>query len=372
MSPRTNRRQFLALSAAGAAAGAATGAAAATPARAGASAATARDGQARQDHDLRLWYPEPASEWLEALPIGNGRLGAMVFGGVQAEQLQLNEDTVWAGGPYDPANPNGPANLAEIRRRVFAGDWGGAQSLIDSRFMGSPLGELPYQTVGNLRLTFPSGGSATNYHRELDLTTAVALTRYTRDGVTYTRETFASAADQVIVLRLTASTNGRISFSATFDSPQSSSRHSPDPLTVGLDGSGETVNGIAGRVRFRALATVRATGGSVTSQNGTLTVSSADSVTLLVSIGTNYTSYRDLNADQNSRALTPLLAAGNRAYDELRSRHVTDYQQYFNRTHSMWAPPRPPSSPRTSGWPASPAVMTRSWCRCSSSSAGTC
>ncbi|MGO4420306.1 glycoside hydrolase N-terminal domain-containing protein, partial [Streptomyces sp. MCAF7] len=100
--------------------------------------------------ELALWYPRPASEWLEALPIGNGRLGAMVFGGTDAERLQLNEDTVWAGGPYDPANPQGLSNLPEIRRRVFAGEWADAQALIDSTFMGNPLSELPYQTVGDL------------------------------------------------------------------------------------------------------------------------------------------------------------------------------------------------------------------------------
>ncbi|MEO3755828.1 glycoside hydrolase family 95 protein, partial [Streptomyces sp. B6B3] len=339
MSPRTNRRNFLALSAAGVAGvGAATGTASAMPtaehtAEPGVSPAdTTSTGRPLQEHQLRLWYPGEATEWLEALPIGNGRLGAMVFGGVAAERLQLNEDTIWAGGPYDPANPNGLGNLEEIRRRVFAGDWGGAQSLIDGSFMGDPLGELPYQTVGDLVLTFPSGGAASDYRRELDLTTAVALTRFTRDGVTYTRETFASAADQVIVIRLTADAAGRISFSAAFDSPQSSSDHSPDPLTIGLDGSTGNWEGVTGQVRFRALATVRNTGGTVTSANGTLTVSGADDVTLLVSIGSNYTSYQDLTGDQNGRALDPLLAAGDRSYDELRSRHVADYQQYFGRT----------------------------------------
>ncbi|TDC19326.1 glycoside hydrolase family 95 protein [Streptomyces sp. 8K308] len=332
MPPQTNRRHFLALSAAaGVAAGAAGGALTASPAQAQSISGVTSD-RPLAEHPLRLWYTSPATEWLRALPIGNGRLGAMVFGGVQSEQLQLNEDTVWGGGPYDPADPDGLANLPEIRRRVFNNEWSAAQSLIDSQFMGTPRGQMPYQTVGNLRLNFSSGGSATNYHRELDLTTAIALTRYTRDGVAYTREVFASAADQVIVVRLTAGTAGRISFSATFDSPQSSSRHSLDQLTVGLDGAGETVDGLAGRVRFRALATARATGGSVRSSGGTLTVTNADAVTLLISIGTNYTSYADLTGDQNARALSPLSAAASRAYDDLRSRHVADYQRFFDRT----------------------------------------
>jgi alpha-L-fucosidase 2 len=326
-----NRRHFLALSAGAMAAGAVTGGSPAALAQR-ASNTSATTGRPLQDHQLRLWYPSPATEWLQALPIGNGRLGAMVFGGIETEQLQLNEDTIWAGGPYDPANPNGLANLQEIRNRVFSGDFSGAQSLIDTSFMGNPLGEMAYQTVGDLRLAFPSGGMATDYFRELDITTAVTLTRYTRDGVGYTRETFASAPDQVIVVRLTADTGGRISFSATFDSPQSSTSHSPDAQTIGLDGSAQNWEGVAGAVRFRALATVRTTGGSVTSRNGTLTVTDADAVTLLISIGSNYNNFQDVTGDQNSRARGPLQAAADRPYNDLRSRHVTDYQQYFNRT----------------------------------------
>jgi alpha-L-fucosidase 2 len=331
MSSRMNRRHFLAISAGAMAAGTVTGATPAALAQRASNTSTAT-GRPLQNHQLRLWYPSPAAEWLQALPIGNGRLGAMVFGGVGTEQLQLNEDTIWAGGPYDPANPDGLANLQEIRNRVFSGDFSGAQSLIDSGFMGSPLGEMAYQTVGDLRLAFPFGGTATDYFRELDITTAVTLTRYTRDSVGYTRETFASAPDQVIVVRLTADTGGQISFSATFDSRQSSTSHSPDARTIGLDGSAQSWEGVAGAVRFRALATVRTSGGSVTSQNGTLTVTDADAVTLLISIGSNYNNFQDVTGDQNGRARGPLLAAADRPYDELRSRHVTDYQRYFNRT----------------------------------------
>lgn len=157
----------------------------------------------RQALPLTLWYDKPAGQWLEALPLGNGRLGAMVFGGVETEQLQLNEDTLWAGGPYEPANPQGLANLAEIRRRVFAGEWNSAQNLINSSFMGIPVGELMYQTVGNLRLTIPGTGEVSGYRRDLDLETAVATTTYTRGAVAYRREAFASHPDQVIVVRLT-------------------------------------------------------------------------------------------------------------------------------------------------------------------------
>ncbi|WP_205325450.1 glycoside hydrolase N-terminal domain-containing protein [Glycomyces sp. YM15] len=325
MALSTDRRNFLTLAAATAVAGAAAGTAAAVANE------SESDLQAAQDHQLRLWYNEPASEWLRALPIGNGRLGAMVFGGTASERLQLNEDTVWGGGPYSPANVGGVNHLPEIRRRVFANDWSGAQSLIDAEFMGSPLGELPYQTVGDLNLDFDCADNATGYHRELDLTTAVALTRYTSGGVTFTREVFASAPDQVIVLRLTADRAAALSFTADFDSPQAHTVHSPDQQTIGMDGSGETVSGIPGRIRFRTLVRAVATGGSVSSSGGRLSVNGADSVTLLVSTGTNHDDYQNLTGDQNSRALQPIQAAASRTYDQLRSRHVDDYQALFNR-----------------------------------------
>src|SRR5206468_2366351 len=149
--------------------------------------------------------------WLEALPIGNGRLGAMVFGGVPAERLQLNEYTVWAGGPHDYANPEGPAALPEIRRLVFAGEWAKAQALIGEKFMSVPVRERQYQTVGDLTLTLPGQETFTDYRRELDLDTAITRVTYTAGGIRYTREAFASVPDGVIVLRLTADKPGSIS-----------------------------------------------------------------------------------------------------------------------------------------------------------------
>src|SRR5688500_311958 len=178
--------------------------------------------------DLALWYDEPAgADWLRALPIGNGRLGAMVFGNVDTERLQLNEDTVWAGGPYDSSNTRGAAALPEIRRRVFADQWTQAQDLINQTMLGSPAGQLAYQPVGNLRLAFGSASGMSQYNRTLDLTTAIATTTYVLNGVRYQREVFASAPNQVVVIRLTADRANAIGFSATFDSPQRTTVASP-------------------------------------------------------------------------------------------------------------------------------------------------
>ncbi|MFD6717764.1 cellulose-binding protein [Micromonospora sp. TSRI0369] len=299
---------------------------------AAARAGSAAPAQVLAANDLALWYDEPAgTDWLRALPIGNGRLGAMVFGNMDTERLQLNEDTVWAGGPYDSANTRGAANLAEIRRRVFADQWTSAQDLINQTMMGSPGGQLAYQTVGDLRLSFGSASGATQYNRTLDLTTATVTTTYVLNGVRHQREVFASAPDQVIVLRLTADRANAITFSAAFDSPQRTTVSSPDGATVALDGISGSMEGVNGSVRFLALANAAVTGGTVSSSGGTLRVSGATSVTVLISIGTSYVNYRTVNGDYQGIARNRLNAARSVGVDQLRSRHRADYQALFDR-----------------------------------------
>ncbi|WP_435149147.1 glycosyl hydrolase family 95 catalytic domain-containing protein [Micromonospora aurantiaca (nom. illeg.)] len=299
---------------------------------AAARAGSAAPAQVLAANDLALWYDEPAgTDWLRALPIGNGRLGAMVFGNVDTERLQLNEDTVWAGGPYDSANTRGAANLAEIRRRVFADQWTSAQDLINQTMMGSPGGQLAYQTVGDLRLAFGSASGATQYNRTLDLTTATVTTTYVLNGVRHQREVFASAPDQVMVLRLTADRANAITFSAAFDSPQRTTVSSPDGATIALDGISGSMEGVNGSVRFLALANAAVTGGTVSSSGGTLRVSGATSVTVLISIGTSYVDYRTVNGDYQGIARNRLNAAKGVGVDQLRTRHRADYQALFNR-----------------------------------------
>ncbi|WP_327045491.1 glycoside hydrolase N-terminal domain-containing protein [Microbispora sp. NBC_01189] len=289
--------------------------------------------EVRAANDMALWYDKGAgTDWLKALPIGNGRLGAMVFGNVDVERLQLNEDTIWAGGPYDQSNTKGAAALAEIRRLVFEDQWSQAQTLIDQAMLGNPVGQLAYQTAGNIRLTFPGTTGFTEYDRQLDLTTATTSVNYSLNGVRYKREVFASAPDQVIVIRLTADKPGSITFSATFDSPQRTTRTSPDSSTVALDGVSGNQRGINGSVKFLALAKAVAEGGAVTSSGGTLQVAAADSVTLLISIGSSYVSYKDVSGDYQGIAQRHLDAAQGKAYATLRSRHVADYEALFKRT----------------------------------------
>ncbi|WP_367129397.1 glycoside hydrolase N-terminal domain-containing protein [Saccharothrix sp. HUAS TT1] len=321
------RRRLMKLGAAGAGAALAPGGWTAA-ARPGSTAPP----EVRAADDLALWYDEPAgSDWLRALPVGNGRLGAMVFGNVDTERLQLNEDTVWAGGPHDYTNTRGAGALAEIRRLVFADQWAQAQSLIDQAMLGNPAGQLAYQTVGDLRLAFPAPGAVSDYQRRLDLTTATTVTTYVANGVRHRREVIASAADQVIAVRLTAETPGAVSFTASFSTPQRATASSPDGTTIGLDGRSGDQRGIAGAVRFLVLAKAVATGGSTSSSGGALRVSNADSVTLLISIGTSYVDYRNVAGDYQGIARGRLSGAQGTAYDVLRSRHVADYRRLFGR-----------------------------------------
>ncbi|MFD7658794.1 glycoside hydrolase N-terminal domain-containing protein [Actinosynnema sp. NPDC059797] len=320
------RRQLMKLGAAGA--GAVLGAGGWTAA---ARADSVAPPEVRAVGDLALWYDEQSgTDWLRALPVGNGRLGAMVFGNADVERLQLNEDTVWAGGPHDYTNTRGASALAEIRRLVFADQWAQAQTLIDQAMLGNPAGQLAYQTVGDLRLTFP-GGAVSDYQRWLDLTTATTVVTYAVNGVRHRREVIASAPDQVIAVRLTAEAQGAISFTASFGTPQRATASSPDNTTIALDGRSGDQRGIAGSVRFLVLAKAIAEGGSTSSSGGSLRVSNATGVTLLISIGTSYVDYRNVGGDYQGIARARLGGAQGTAYDVLRARHVADYQALFGR-----------------------------------------
>jgi hypothetical protein len=159
---------------------------------------------------LSLWYRQPATLWTSALPVGTGRQGAMMFGGIDSEVICLNEDTFWAGGPYTPDNPNAPKALPEVRRLLFDGRYRQAEGVISRNMMGRPPTQAPYQPVGDLLLTFPKVETAKDYRRDLNLRTATATVQFTSGGTTFTRELFASAPGNVLALRLTASRPGQI------------------------------------------------------------------------------------------------------------------------------------------------------------------
>jgi len=246
----------------------------------------------RQTSKLALWYRQPAKEWVEALPIGNGRLGAMVFGGVYEERLQLNEDTVWAGGPYDPTNPEALEALPKARELIFAGEYKQAHELIKKKMMAKPLRQMPYQPVGDLRLEFHDDKQQfIDYRRELDLATAIARVCYSINGVRYERETFASAVDQVIVVHLTADKPGSVAFSATMDSLQKVTVEAVKPDSLVMNGISGDARGIKGSVAFQCRVRIQTDGGRTTQEKGKLAVVGANSATLLIAAATNYVNY---------------------------------------------------------------------------------
>jgi alpha-L-fucosidase 2 len=239
------------------------------------------------DGRLTLWYRAPAKQWTEALAIGNGRLGAMVFGGSEREQLQLNEDTLWAGGPYTPDNTNALAALPEVRKLIFEGQYDQAASLIGKSMMAKPLSQMPYQTVGDLFLDFPGAGPVENYRRDLNLDTAIASVTHTANGVAFRQEVFSSPVDQVIVVRLTADKPGQISFVAGMKTPQQATISTEATDTLVMNGVNGGASDIKGALKFQARVRVLAQGGKTTVATNAILVSGADSATLLIAAATS-------------------------------------------------------------------------------------
>lgn len=310
---------------------------------------------ARPREKLTLWYRRPATVWTEALPVGNGRLGAMIFGGIEGERLQLNEDTLWAGGPYDPSNPEALSALPEVRKLIFAGKYKEAETMIQARMMSKPIKQLPYQTIGDLRLSFPHLSEVSNYRRELNIDNAIAKVSYTSGGTTFTREMFSSSVDDVIVVRLTADRKGQISLSAAMQTPQKANVTIEDGTTLVLDGKNGAAQGIEGKLKFQTRARVVNEGGTMAKtcndeaplfapyspipkdqpaapvQKTCLSVKKADAVTILISAATSYRKYNDISGDYVAKASLPISKARGKTYEQLKSAHVTDYQKYFRR-----------------------------------------
>jgi alpha-L-fucosidase 2 len=283
------------------------------------------------DSPLTLWYRQPANEWVEALPIGNGRLAGMVFGGIERERIQLNEDTLWAGGPYDPANPQALDALPIARRLIFAGKYGEAHALVAEKMLGRPMRQMPFQPVGDLLLTFPAALNVGGYRRELDLDTAVARVTYVSDGVRFVREVLSSPVDQVIAVRLTADRPGRISVTAGMSTPQDATIATEDGRTIVMRGVNAESQGIKGALTFEARVRVMAEGGTVSADKTSVAVAGANRVTLLLAAATSFKSFKDVSGDPRALTTSQLAGAGAKSFDALLQAHIAEHRRLFRR-----------------------------------------
>ena len=283
--------------------------------------------------DLKLWYKQPSGNvWENALPIGNGRLGAMVYGNVDTETVQLNEHTVWSGSPNRNDNSLILDSLSEIRKLIFDGRQKDAERIANNVIISKKSQGQMFEPVGNLRLAFNGHENFTDYYRELDIERALEKTSYSVNGVTYTREVLASFPDRVIVMHLTANKSKSLSFTALFSTPQPKATVATTPskdLTI----TGTTIDheGVEGKVKFRGIARIKLDGGSLTSNDTSLIVTNANAATIYISIATNFNNYNDISGNENERAAAYLDKAYTKAFSAILNAHVTAYQKYFNR-----------------------------------------
>ncbi len=279
---------------------------------------------------VQLWYREPANQWVQALPVGNGRLGAMVWGGIAHERLQLNEDTLYAGGPYDATSPEALATLPQVRALIFSGRYAEAETLADAKLLSRPLKQMPYQPLGDLLLDFDRADGISDYRRQLDLDTAMATTTFRSCGALHRREVFVSAQSQCIVVRLSCDRARAISLRVGIDSSQSGE------VTVERDGllfSGRNGSfaGIDGKLRFALRVLPQIKGGTVGYLRDRLRIEGADEVVLLLTAATSYRRYDAVDGDPLALTAASMQKAGKLDYAAVLRAHLADHQRLFRR-----------------------------------------
>lgn len=289
-------------------------------------------GTASQAEEYKLWYDRPASVWTEALPLGNGRLGAMVYGIPGMERVQLNEETLWAGRPNNNIYPEAREWIPQIRELVWAGKYTEAQELANEKVMLKKNSGMPYQTFGELYLTFPGHNDYTHYRRELSLDSAVTTVSYRVDGVDYRREAFTSFPGQVVVMRFTANRPGKITFNAMLTTPHADCVTATEGDCMTLSGISSSHEGVKGKVQFQGRVAVQTKGGTANCRDGVWSVKGADEAIVYVSIATNFRNYQDITGNEVQRAKDFLTAAVQKDYQTARQEHIRYYQQYMGRT----------------------------------------
>ena len=275
-----------------------------------------------------LWYDKPATHWLQALPIGNSHLGAMIYGDVKTEEIQLNEETFWSGSPYYNNSPESKAHLQEVRQLIFEGKEKEAHALIDQYFIKGPHG-MRFLPVGSVKLAFHRKDNTSSYRRQLNLGTALATTQYTLDGVTYRRTCFASQADNAIIVRIEASEKGALSFNVSFDSPLETSRsvnsHQLAAIVKGVEQEGVPA-GLQAECRLEVLSD-----GEIVDGEESIAVVSATTVTLYITAATNFVNYHDVSGEPTRKNIKSLSALRGRSYQQILNSHLAKYKAQYDR-----------------------------------------
>lgn len=274
--------------------------------------------------DMKIWFNKPAATWNEALPVGNGSLGAMIFGGPSTERLQLNEESVWTGSPRWDANPDALKNLPRVRRLLFEGKYAEAEKLAQNGIMGNFKRDnaSSYQTLGDLTLRFSHPGAVSNYRRELDISEAVAAVTYTSGKINFRREVFSSAPDQSLVMRITADKPGAVTFTARLSRPGNKALIKADGNLISMSEHTGNGNGVKLEARLKILSE----SGTLSSGGDSIRIEKANSVVILLTAATDY-----FAPDPASRALERLEKVSARPFADIKNDHVADYKSYFNR-----------------------------------------
>jgi len=288
-----------------------------------------------------LWYTHPAEKWDEALPVGNGRLGAMVFGKTDEERIQFNEDTYWSGGPYSQTREGGNKYLSEIQELIFKSDYIKAHNLFGRHLMGYPVEQMKYQSMGDIILNFPDNGEVEGYIHSLDLDQAIDKVTYKQNGIQFTREVFSSPVDQVLVIRLEADQKGSISFTANLRGKrnQAHSNYATDYFQMdpyGEDGlvlTGKSTDylGVEGKLRYVARIKAIPEGGTLVVDDRDLIVENADAVTILLAAASNFVNYKDVSGDSEYQVDSVLENLEGRSYSEIKTTHIEEHQRLFRR-----------------------------------------
>lgn len=280
--------------------------------------------------DLKLWYQQPAKVWTEALPLGNSRLGAMVYGGVVNEQIQLNEETVWGGGPHRNDSPKAFGVLPKVRELIFAGREKEAEKVMADNFFTGQHG-MPFQTIGSLMLEFDGHADYSNYRRDLDLERAVASVRYKIGEVNYTRTIFTSLVDNALIIRIEADKPGAVNFTTRYSTPYKEYEIKKNGKSLLLSGHGSAHEGIPGAIRFETRTQIKAEKGKVNVTNDCIEVKGADAAVIYVTAATNFVNYKDASANETRRVTEFLAKAMKRPYAQAITAHEEAYQKLFGR-----------------------------------------